>query len=29
MMIEEVAAIRGEEAPTGVWDRKLKERVDY
>ena len=29
VMIEEVAALRGEEAPAGVWDRKLKERVDY
>ena len=29
VMIEGVAQLRGEEAPAGVWDRKLKERVDY
>ncbi len=29
VMIDEVAILRGEEPPAGVWDRKLKERVDY
>lgn len=27
-MIDQVAALRGEDAPQGVWDRKLKKRVE-